>query len=265
MARTIPIRQGGMVRAAPSLPALRRIGVEEVGHALRLGFDDFMARPTHVIFLAVIYPIIGLLLAYATVGQNVIPLLYPLLAGFALVGPFAALGLYEISRRRELGETPTWRDAFGIVRATSFRSMAALGMMLVAIFACWLAAAQIIYLQTLVTPPASFADLANRVLFTREGWLLIVIGNGVGFLFAALALSISVLSFPLMLDRHADLATAVRTSVRAVTHNPAPMILWGMIVAGGLVIGSLPFLIGLALVLPILGHATWHLYRIVVV
>ncbi len=265
MASTIPVQQGRIVRAGPSLPALRRISPADIGHALRAGYEDFNAWPTHAAFLVVIYPVVGLLLAYATAQQNVIPLFYPLLAGFAILGPFAALGLYEVSRRRELGEEPGWRDALSVVRRANFGSMVFLGAMLLAIFVCWLAAAQVIYALTLKTAPESFADLFRRSLFTREGWALIILGNGVGFLFAALAFMISVISFPLMLDRHLGAGDAIRCSVRAVQHNPGPMALWGLIVAGGLVLGSIPFLIGLALVLPILGHATWHLYRRVVV
>ena len=266
MATTIPIHSGRIVRAGPSLPALRRIAPADIGYALRAGFEDFNAWPTHAAFLVVIYPVVGLLLAYATAQQNVIPLFYPLLAGFAIIGPFAALGLYEVSRRRELGEEePSWRDALSVVRRANFGSMVYLGVLLLAIFVCWLVAAHVIYAMTLKTAPESFADLFRRSLFTREGWALIIIGNGVGFLFAALAFTISVISFPLMLDRHLGAGAAIRCSVQAVRHNLGPMTLWGLIVAGDLVLGSIPLLIGLTVVLPILGHATWHLYRRVVV
>jgi len=253
-----------MVRAAPSLPVLRRIGFEDVGHALRLGFEDFKARPTHVIFLMAIYPIIGILLAFATVGQNVIPLFYPLLAGFALIGPFAALGMYEISRQRELGRDINWREAFGVVRRANFSSMLGLGALLMALFIAWLAVAQIIYALTLVTPPSSVSDLVTRTFYTSEGWQLLFIGNLVGLCFALLVLSISVISFPLMLDKGIRMGDAMRCSMRTMTHSPGPILAWGFIVAALLVLGSLPFLIGLAIVLPILGHATWHLYRAVV-
>jgi len=265
MARTIPVQQGRVIRAGPSLPALRRITANDIGHALRSGYEDFNAWPTHAVFLVLIYPVVGLLLAFATSQQNVIPLFYPLLAGFAILGPFAALGLYEVSRRRERGETPGWRDALSVTRRANFSSMLLVGLALLVIFVCWLAAAQLIYALTLKSAPQSFMDLIRRAFTTPAGWALIVLGNGVGFVFAALAFSISVISFPLMLDRRLGAADAVRCSVRAVLHNKGPMALWGCVVAGGLVLGSLPFLIGLTVVLPILGHATWHLYRRVVV
>ena len=266
MASTIPIHSGRVIRAGPLLPALRRIGVADIRYALRAGFEDFNAWPTHAAFLVVIYPVVGLLLAYATTQQNVIPLFYPLLAGFAILGPFAALGLYEVSRRRELGEEePDWRSAASVIRRANFSSMLALGAILLAIFVCWLASAQVIYALTLKTAPTSFVDLLHRSFYTREGWALVIIGNAVGFVFAAVAFTISVISFPLMLDRHLGVGDAMRCSVQAVRHNIGPMTLWGLIVAGSLVLGGIPFLIGLTLVLPILGHATWHLYRRVVV
>mgnify|MGYP006273272909 CR=1 FL=1 len=263
MARTYPLHDS-MVRAAPSLPVLRKISFEDVGHALRAGFEDFKARPTHVIFLMAIYPIFGIFLAFATVGQNVIPLFYPLLAGFALLGPFAALGMYEISRQRELGREITWREAFSVMRRANFGAMLGLGALLMALFIAWLALAQIIYAQTLATPPNSFADLVTRTLYTSEGLQLLFIGNLVGLCFALLVLSISVISFPLMLDRGVGMGDAMRCSMRAMTHSPGPILAWGFVVALLLVLGSLPFLIALAIVLPILGHATWHLYRAIV-
>jgi uncharacterized membrane protein len=107
-------------------------------------------------------------------------------------------------------------------------------------------------------------DFVQRVLTTPQGWWLIIVGCGAGFLFAVVALCISVVSFPLMLDRHAGAADAMVTSLRAVAQNPGPMAAWGLIVAALLVAGSLPFFLGLAVVIPLLGHATWHLYRKVI-
>ena len=114
-------------------------------------------------------------------------------------------------------------------------------------------------------PPPEIPDFAKRVLTTSQGWWLIVVGCGTGFLFALVALCISVVSFPIMLDRHTSAGEAMVTSLRAVARNPVPMAAWGLIVAVLLVVGSLPFFLGLAVVIPLLGHATWHLYREVIV
>jgi uncharacterized membrane protein len=143
--------------------------------------------------------------------------------------------------------------------------MLELGALLLILFVTWIAAANAIYIATFGhAPVASIPDFATRVLTTPEGWSLIIIGCGVGFLFAVVALCVSVVAFPLMLDRHTTAIDAIRTSLRSVKENPIPMAVWGLIVAMLLVIGSLPFFVGLAVVLPVLGHATWHLYRKVV-
>jgi uncharacterized membrane protein len=169
-----------------------------------------------------------------------------------------------MSRRREAGMAVTWADAFEVFRSPSFGAIVVLGLVLMAIFLLWLLAAEAIYQITLgPAPPASLAGFAHDVLATPAGWTMIGVGVGVGFLFALLVLAISVISFPLLLDREAGVDTAVLTSIRAVLTNPGPMAAWGLIVAGGLVIASIPFFLGLIIVMPVLGHATWHLYRLI--
>jgi uncharacterized membrane protein len=244
---------------------VRKIGLSDLGDALRLGWEDFNAIPSHAVVLCVIYPIIGLVLFRLVLGHSLLPLLFPLSAGFTLIGPFAALGLYELSRRRERGEEAAAWHAMHVPSVPSFGAILGLGTFLFVLFATWIAAADAIYIATFGNAPAaSLPDFARRVLTTPEGWSLIIIGCGVGFLFAVVALCISVVSFPLMLDRHATAIDAIRTSLQAVMKNPITMAAWGLIVAVLLVVGSLPFFVGLAVVLPVLGHATWHLYRKVV-
>jgi uncharacterized membrane protein len=243
-------------------PIIRTIGLSDLHRALQLGWEDFKAVPSHAIILCVIYPVLGLILARAVFGYSVLPLLFPIAAGFALVGPFAALGLYELSRRRERGEEPSAWDALDVLRSPSFGAMLGLGTLLLALFVTWVATAQAIYVTVFGYGGApSFDEFVRRVLTTPQGWWLIGVGCGVGFLFALVALCIAVVSFPLMLDRNAGALEAMATSLRVVGRNPLTMAAWGLIVAGLLVVGSLPLFLGLTVVIPLLGHATWHLYR----
>jgi uncharacterized membrane protein len=244
-----------------ALPAVRSVRIADLRDALAKGFDDFRAMPSHTVFISLIYPIVGLILGRAAFGYNLVPLLYPLAAGFALIGPFAAIGLYEMSRRRQLGMDTSWHHAFDVTKSPSFGAILSLGFVLLIIFAVWVAVAHAIYVANFgYQEPTSLTEFARKVLTTPQGHNLIIVGNFVGFLFAVLAFSLSVVSFPLLLDRHVSAAAAALTSVRVVLANPVTMAAWGLIVAGGLVLGSLPFLVGLAVVMPILGHATWHLY-----
>jgi uncharacterized membrane protein len=249
----------------PAQPVIRRIGARDLRDALAKGIDDFYAMPTHAMFLCIIYPIVGFLLARLTFGYSVLPLLYPLVSGFALVGPVAALGLYEMSRRKEAGRETSAANALDVLGSSSVGAITALGLLLFVIFMIWVAVANAIYIANFgYAPPASIEAFLYDVLTTRAGWTLIIVGNGVGLLFAIVVLAVSVVSFPLLLDRDVGAAVAVLTSIRAAVRNPATMILWGLIVAALLVIGSLPLFLGLTVVMPVLGHATWHLYRAVV-
>ena len=251
-------------RNAP-LPEVCRIKTADLRDVLIKGLDDFGAYRTDVIFLCLIYPLVGISLAWLTFGNESLPLLFPLASGFALVGPVAAVGLYEMSRRREQGIPITWVDAFGVIRSPGFGAILVLGLVMLAIFLLWLFAANAIYQLTLgPEPPVSITAFVRDLLTTSAGWAMMLVGVGVGLLFALLVLAISVVSFPILLDRDVGLHTAVRTSIRAVAANPGPMAAWGLIVAGGLVIGSIPAFLGLIIVMPVLGHATWHLYRKVV-
>jgi len=257
-------RVGRATHEAPT-PAIRRIALSDLRDALTRGVEDFAAFRTDVAFLCVIYPVVGLVLARVIFGYGMLPLLFPLASGFALIGPVAAVGLYEMSRRREAGAEAGWADAFGVFLAPSFPAILRFGLLLLAIFLVWLNVAIAIYDMTLgPEPPASLAAFADDLFATEAGWVLIVAGIGIGFLFAVLVLAISVVSVPLLLDREVGVVTAIRTSLRAVAANPGPMALWGLIVASGLVLGSVPLFLGLIVVMPVLGHATWHLYRRVV-
>src|ERR1700758_236301 len=222
----------------PTRAVVRKLSLSDLSAALRLGWEDFKAIPSHAILLCVIYPVLGLVLFRLVIGYSVLPLLFPLAAGFTLIGPSAALGLYELSRRRERGEEPAAWDAMQVLRAPSFGAMLELGILLLVLFGTWIAAADAIYIATFGhAPAATIPDFAKRVLTTPEGWSLIIVGCGVGFLFAVVALCVSVVSFPLMLDRHATVIDAIRTSLRVVMKNPITIAAWGLIVAVLLAVG----------------------------
>jgi uncharacterized membrane protein len=247
------------------MPEIRRITVDDVREALRRGWEDFSAMPSHAVFLVIIYPVVGLLLGFTTANADLMPLFFPLAAGFALLGPVAAVGLYEVSRRRERGLGSSWRDAASVTRSPAFPAVIELGSLLAVLFVAWLIAAMTIYRLTLGGMVfQDFSTFIGHVLSTREGWTLMLVGNAVGFVFAAAAFALGAVSFPMLIDRNVDLRTAVGTSIRAIRANPVPMAVWALTIAVLMVVGSLPFFIGLAVVLPLLGHATWHMYRALV-
>jgi uncharacterized membrane protein len=254
------------ISPAADLVAIRKIGVADVRDALSRGVDDFLAIPTQLVFLCFLYPIVGLAAARMATDGNLLPLLFPLVAGLTLLGPVLAVGIYELSRRRELGLPVSWVNAFAVLRSPSLFSIGIVGIVLFGIFIIWLGVAKIIYLVTIgPDAPASLGAFAEQILDTRAGWHLMLFGNLAGFLFAVLVLTLTVVSVPLLLDRGGSPFAALQTSVRAVRANPVMMALWGLIVAAVLLLGCLPLFIGLAIAMPVLGHATWHLYRKVVV
>jgi len=254
---------GAAPAAARPAPRVRRVFARDLWAALVAGWRDFLRAPTQLVFLVLIYPVVGLFAAWAAADRDLTPLIWPATAGFALVGPVAALGIYEISRRIEDGRPVSWLTVFDVLKAPALPAIALLALLVAGVFLAWLGAAQAIYQAAFAErAPASFAGFFVRVFTTSEGLWLIAVGNAVGFLFAAVVLAVTVVSFPLLLDHpRTGVATAVATSVRAVRASPGTMALWGLTVAGVLLAGMIPLFVGLAVALPVLGHATWHLYR----
>ena len=251
---------------------VRKIGDEDLRIALRQGLDDFKEMRGDLIFVGLLYPLIGIAAAVMTTSAPLLPFFFPVVAGVGLLGPLAAVGFYELARRREAGQTSNWSHFLDVRKRPAFDDIAIVAGLLFVIFTAWLVAAGALYLLFwgYWAPPklAGFAwyepysigDFVSRLFTTAEGWALIVVGNLVGLVFAALVLAVSVVSLPMLVDRDVSAARAVSASWRAAKANPGPMARWGVIVAGLLVLGSIPLFIGLAFVLPWLGYSTWHLY-----
>lgn len=247
-------------------PQVRAITIGDLKEALRKGVDDFTTMRTDVAVMCLLYPIIGTMLTYLAVHRNLIHLVFPMASGFALLGPAFAVGLYEMSRKRETEGRAGWSDAFGVLRAPAFWAIVVLGLALMALFVVWMVVAGGIYRLTMgSTTPVSVTAFIHDVLATRQGWALIGLGIPVGAVFALVVLVVSFLSFPMLVDRAVGLPMAVVTSFRVARKSPATVLAWGLIVGVSLLAGSIPLFLGLAVVLPVLGHATWHLYRRAVV
>ena len=257
---------GSQAIAGKDVPQIRTLTLDDLREALRKGWADVMAFRSDVVFVCLLYPVIGGVLAALALKGNSLQLIFPALSGFALAGPVAAVGLYEMSRRREQGLPTSWLAYLDVIKSPKFGGILILSLFHVVIFLVWIMAANLIFDATLgPDAPVSVAAFARDVFTTGAGWAMIIIGMAVGFAFSVAVLAISVVSFPLLLDRDVGLPTAVVTSVQVALKNPVPIGVWGLIVAGSLALGALPALLGLVLVLPILGHSTWHLYKRAVV
>lgn len=253
---------GAQAAVGAEIPEIRTLTLQDLRIALRKGWADVMAFRSDVVFVCLLYPVIGGVLAVLAVQGNSLQLIFPTLSGFALAGPVAAVGLYEMSRRREQGEPTSWLAYLDVIKSPKFGGILILSLFHLVVFLVWVMSANLIFDATLgPETPVSAMAFVRDIFTTGAGWAMIIVGMAVGFAFSVAVLAISVVSFPLLLDRDVSLPTAVVTSVKVALKNPVPIGVWGLIVAGSLALGSLPALLGLVLVLPILGHSTWHLYR----
>jgi len=251
--------------AAQAEPTIHTINMNDLRAALSLGWQDVLRFRSDVLALVVIYPMIGFALAFLAFEQALLPMLFPMAAGFALLGPVASIGMYEISRQQEENGTASWGSALSALRGRVIGPVMILGLFMLGWFMLWMAAAFAIYSATLgpAMPTETFAFLSD-VFTTSSGWMMIILGMGVGAFFAVIVLFVSAIGFPMLIDRPVGLPIAVATSIKAVRHNMRPMLAWGLIVSALLALATIPVFLGLILILPWLGHATWHLYRMVI-
>lgn len=245
-------------------PVVRAVSARDIAEALVQGLRDFQAAPLYGLTFGALYAAGGMLIVASVTALGMVYLAYPLAAGFALIGPFVAVGLYEVSRRREAGEPLSFAAVWRAM--TGRRELAWMAFVTLFIFIMWMY--QVRFLMALFFGlKASFTSLPQfitAVLTTNEGLLFLMVGNLVGAALSLILFSLTVVSFPLLLDRDVDFVTAMITSVRAVATSPVPMIGWAAIIVMLLTVSALPFFLGLVVTLPVLGHATWHLYRRIV-
>jgi uncharacterized membrane protein len=246
----------------PVPPRVRDIGRDDVLDALHRGIADFRAAPLYGLFFGGIYALGGLFLLWMTIGAGAGYLTYPLATGFALLGPFVAVGCYEISRRRERGEALDFLGILAVMRRQSSRELGWMAFVTLFVFLMWMYQVRVLLILTLgLKNFTTFSEFLHVVTSTPEGWLFIALVHADGLIFALVTFSLTVVSFPLLLERDIDFVTAMITSVKAVTTNPRTMLSWGVIVAGLLFLAIVPAFLGLFVILPVLGHATWHLHR----
>jgi uncharacterized membrane protein len=242
-------------------PRIRKIGEADLNWALAEGWKDFKDKRGDLIVLALIYPVVGLVAAVLSFNSERLALFFPLVAGLSILGPAVASGFYELARRREAGLESSWLHFLDPLRGRGRASLAIMTAGLLALFAGWILTASLIYAVTLGGyHPASLRNFVGLLFTTPEGWSMVIIGNLVGFGFAVLTLALTLVSFPMVVDQSVDPITAISASVHAVTDNPKAAASWGLRVAGLLALGCLPLFIGLAVALPVLGYASWHLY-----
>jgi uncharacterized membrane protein len=247
-------------RRAPKIP-VRQITDDDLKIALRQGLDDFLDLRGDLFFAGLIYTLIGLAAVVMTANMPLVPFFFPVVAGVGLLGPVAAVGFYELARRREAGQEVHWFNFLDVRKRPSVEEMGLVAGLLLVIFFAWLLAAGILYVLLFGwTAPQSISQFLAMVFTTPRGWALIGIGAAVGVIFGWSVLALSVVSLPILVDRNLSAAQAVSTSWRAAHANKVEMVRWGLTVTALLAVGSIPLFVGLAFVLPWLGYSTWHLY-----
>lgn len=242
-------------------PVVRRITAADIAEALGQGLRDFQAVPLYGLAFGAFYAAGGIAILLCLTAFGMVYLAYPLAAGFAMIGPFVALGLYEVSRRREAGQPISAGAILAAVRTRS--EIGWMAFVTLFVFVIWMYQVRLL-IALLLGLNASFASLQEFitvVLTTNEGLLFLAIGNAVGAALSLILFSLTVVSFPLLLDRDVDFVTAMITSVRAVVTSPLPMIGWAALIVVLLAVSAMPYFLGLIVTLPVLGHTTWHLYR----
>ena len=247
---------------APSkVPEINTVTISMLKSALKLGWSDFMAYPLFGLFFGGVYMLGGLLIWWVTRATGETYWVVILGFGFPLIGPFLAVGLYEISRCRERGEKPTWACLLGMAYRQKNRQFPSIIVVIVLIFMFWAFVGHMIFAVFLGLSAMTNVMSSLDVFLTPNGLTMLAVGTIAGAALAGLIYAITVMGLPLLLDRELDFVTAMIVSFQTVLQNLPVMLLWGVFIVVMLAIGMLPYFLGLLVVLPVLGHASWHLYR----
>ncbi|MVO17727.1 DUF2189 domain-containing protein [Parasedimentitalea huanghaiensis] len=244
------------------IPKVNKMTASDITASLKAGFSDFLARPVMSSFFGLFYAVFGILFVWCLVWLGKIWMIIPAIIGFPLVAPFAAAGLYEMSRRLQKGESFGWSDILGVMANQRKREMG--WMAFVTLFIFWVWIYQIRLLLAIILKNASFADFdgfLSTVFFTPQGWTFLAVGTCTGAILSAALFSVTVIAMPMLLDRETNFVSAMLTSIRVVTENPVIMLSWAAIISVTMLLSLVPAFLGLIFTLPILGHTTWHLYQ----
>lgn len=252
----------GLPHNAPDeMPEPAKIGFDAIGGSLRAGWRDFMRAPGYGLFFSAFYVLGGLVLTAVAAASGQEWWLMPFIVGFPLVAPFAAVGLYEVSRRLEAGEPLIWREVLGTVFAQKDRQLPSMAMVVLLMFMFWVFVAHTTFALFMGVSALTNVTSSPEVLLQGRGLIMLLVGTLIGAGFAAVLFSFTVVGLPLLLDREVDFITAIITSIKAVMLNPVVLAVWGLVIATILLAGMLPLFLGLFIALPVLGHASWHMYR----
>ncbi len=249
----------------PTIPEVNTVTAQDITASLKAGFSDFLARPLMSGFFGLFYAVFGILLVWSLVWLGKIWMIIPAIVGFPLVAPFAAAGLYEMSRRLQNGESFGWSEILTVMANQRKREMG--WMAFVTLFIFWVWIYQVRLWLAIILQNASFSDFGgflNIVFFTPQGWTFLAIGTCVGAFLSAVLFAVTVVAMPMLLDREINFVSAMLTSIRVVSENPVVMLTWAAIISVTMLLSLVPAFLGLTFTLPILGHTTWHLYQRVV-
>jgi uncharacterized membrane protein len=255
------IQPHAMAKAPILWPSINRVETGDILDCIEAGLRDFKTAPKFGLFFGFVFAVAGWSIIALLTQFHLPYLAYPLATGFALVAPFAAAGLYDVSRKLERGEPLDWSGVLGAVRSTSLKELGWMAVVTVFSLIIWMDIAAFLFFAFMGFGGAQSGDLLQAIVATPSGWLFLAIGNTIGAILAAIVFSYSAVSFPMLFDRDVDFVTAMVTSVKAVIKNRKAMFLWATTIGVLLLISLASLFIGLIVIMPVLGHTTWHVYR----